>query len=242
MISIVIIASNSQDTIKECLESSIKFDEVILYLNNSNDNTKQIALTFSNVKVVDGYFDGFGTTKNRALTYTKNEWVFVLDSDEKFEQNLVDELLNLNLDINSCYKVNRKNLFLGEEVKYSGWNPDWIVRLFNKNKTKFNQVEVHEKVITKNLSIKKLNYRISHYAINDVRDFLLKTYSYSNLKRKKNKTYHPFIIFTKACFSFFKTYFLKLGFLDGYKGLVISIGNFNGVFFKYMVSYAKGKK
>ena len=242
MISIVIIASNNEKTIKECLESVVEFEEVVLYLNNSNDNTKNIAQTFENVNIIDGYFDGFGNTKNRAISYAKNDWVFVLDSDEIFTKELNEELKTIQLEDNVCYKVNRKNLFLKEEIKYSGWNPDWIVRLFNKKQAKFSDVEVHESIITSHLNIKFLNHRIVHYAINDVRDFLLKTYNYSNLKRNKIKVYNPFVIFLKASFSFIRTYFFKLGFLDGYKGLVIAVGNFNGVFFKYMVNYTKVKK
>jgi len=241
-ISIIIIASNNEDTIYECLNSVQQFDEVIVYLNNSQDNTKNIAQKFSNVKIIDGYFDGFGATKNRAVSCSSNDWVFVLDSDEFFTQELVNELKYLKLEENSCYKVNRKNLFLKEEVKYSGWNPDWVVRLFNKKQTQFSDVEVHESIITDKLDVKTLNNRIVHYAINDIRDFLLKTYKYSNLQRNKNKVYNPFIIFNKALFAFIRTYILKLGFLDGYKGLIISIGNFNGVFFKYMVNYVKAKK
>jgi len=242
MISVVIIASNSQKYIKECLDSVKEF-EVILYLNNSTDDTKKIASKYKNVKIIDGYFDGYGKTKNRAISYASNDWIFVLDSDEVMSEELKEEIMNLHFDnANICYKVNRKNLFLEEEVKFSGWNPDWIIRLFNKKITKFSDVEVHESILTNNLEIRKLENRIIHYAINDVRDFLLKTYKYSNLKRKNLKVYSPFFIFFKSLFAFIRVYFLKLGFLDGYKGLVIAVGEFNGVFFKYIVNYIRNKK
>jgi hypothetical protein len=71
---------------------------------------------------------------------------------------------------------------------------------------------------------------------------LLKTYKYSNLKRKNLKVYSPFFIFFKSLFAFIKVYIFRLGFLDGYKGLVIAVGEFNGVFFKYIVNYIRNKK
>ena len=162
MISIVIIASNSQKHIRKCLDSVKEF-EVILYLNNSTDDTKKIASKYKNVKIIDGYFDGYGKTKNRAISYASNDWVFVLDSDEVMSEELKEEIMSLHFDnTNICYEVNRKNLFLEEEVKFSGWNPDWIIRLFNKKITKFSDVEVHESILTNNLEIRKLENRIIH--------------------------------------------------------------------------------
>ncbi len=237
-ISVVIIASNREKTIKQCLDSIKEFKEVILYLNNSNDKTESIAKTFSNVKIIKGDFLGFGKTKNRAVDFAANDWVFSLDSDECMEASLVEELKYLNLDSNYCYRVNRKNLFLGKWVKHSGWNPDYITRLFNRKKTQFKNAEVHESVNVNGFQLKKLKSSIIHYAVNDLNDFLLKTHMYSKLKReKKLKKLPPLFIFLRALFAFFRDYFLKLGFLDGYRGLVIAVSDFNNVFFKYMNRY-----
>jgi glycosyltransferase involved in cell wall biosynthesis len=70
-ISVVIIAKNAQETIVECLESLCRFDEVVLYLNNTTDKTVELASTFSNVKIIEGEFIGFGPTKNKAAQYAK---------------------------------------------------------------------------------------------------------------------------------------------------------------------------
>jgi glycosyltransferase involved in cell wall biosynthesis len=238
MIDIVIIASNSEKTIKQCLDSVLDFN-VILYLNNSTDNTKNIAKKYTNVRIVEGQFEGFGKTKNKAIDYSENDWVFVLDSDEYMEKDLVKEIKGLELNQDAIvYRVNRKNLFMGRRIKHSGWNPDYVVRLFNRKTTRFNSAQVHESVITKYLKIKTLKYSIVHYAINDINDFLIKTDRYSRMKRVKNmKVYPPLFIFFKACFGFFRAYFLRLGILDGYAGLVIAVSEFNGIFFKYMRRY-----
>ncbi len=136
------------------------------------------------------------------------------------------------------YRVNRKNLFLGKHIKHSGWNPDYVVRLFNKRTTRFNNAQVHESVVTKYLKVKTLKNSIVHNAVGDINDFLKKVDRYSRLKRADElKIYPPLVIFFKACFGFFKTYFFKLGILDGYTGLVIAVSDFNGIFFKYMRRY-----
>lgn len=72
----VIIAKDAQKTIEETLKSLVSFEEVIVYLNNSTDETKQIAQKFSNVKIIDGDFIGFGPTKNKASEFSSNDWIF----------------------------------------------------------------------------------------------------------------------------------------------------------------------
>jgi glycosyltransferase involved in cell wall biosynthesis len=91
-ISIVIMAKDAQETIEETLESLKAFPEVILYLNNSSDQTETIAKSYPNVKVVQGEFLGFGKTKNMAASHATNAWVFSLDSEEIIPPALQKEL------------------------------------------------------------------------------------------------------------------------------------------------------
>jgi hypothetical protein len=83
----------------------------------------------------------------------------------------------------------------------------------------------------------KLQSKLLHYAVDDITDFLLKTAKYAKLKRKNQKRLTPFLAFFRASFAFFKSYIIKLGFLDGYKGLIIAVAKFNGVFFKHCYRY-----
>ena len=235
----VIIAKDAQNTIKQTLDSLVDFKEVVLYLNNTTDNTKQIASHFKNVKIIDGEFLGFGPTKNKASEYSSNDWILSLDSDEEIPKDLLSELSNLNLDdIYSVYEIKRDNYFFDKEVKYSGWGKDFLVRLYNKTTHSFNQNMVHEFIFLNTKSNKiRLNNSFKHNAVENINQFLQKVMKYSDLASKDKKTCSFVVVVLKSFFAFFKTYLLQLGFLDGWRGFVISISNFNGKFFRYTKRY-----
>jgi glycosyltransferase involved in cell wall biosynthesis len=229
MLSFVIIASNAQETIQQCLDSIKDFNEVILYLNNSTDNTKKIAQKYSNVKIIEGEFLGFGKTKNRAISYATNNWIFVLDSDEVITKELKTELLEVlkNPKYNAYY-VARLNRFFGKWIKHSGLFPDYTIRLFNKNFAKFNENIVHESVVYGGKKGYLKNYFL-HFAYESIDEFIAKQNRYSYINAKHNRL--------KAIFSpywtFIKIYFLKLGFLDGWHGFIIAKLYAQYTFWKY---------
>jgi len=243
-ISVVIMAKDAQDTIEETLESLKEFKEVILYLNNSTDNTQSIASTYENVKKITGDFLGFGPTKNLAATHASNDWILSLDSDEVILPNLLEELKNLELsNKKELFILKRDNYFLNKEIKHSGWGNDRLIRIYNNTYHQFNQNMVHEFIIQREDSIKtNLKNSFKHNAVQDINQFLQKVMIYSDLAAKDKKTCFFLIVIIKAKFAFFKTYFLQLGILDGWRGFVIAISNFNGKFFKYTKRYINCKK
>ena len=238
-ISCVIIAKDAQETILNTLNSLKNFNDVILYINNSTDDTKKIASTFKNVNIIDGEFLGFGDTKNKAASYAKNDWILSLDADEELTQNLITEISNINLDNNQdVYEIKRDNYFLDKHVKYSGWGNDYLIRLYNRSIHNFNSNKVHEFIPTNNDSnVIRLKNSFKHLAVQDINQFLQKVITYSDLAAKDKKTCSIIVVLSKSFFAFFKTYIIKLGFLDGWRGLVISVSNFNGKFFRYMKRY-----
>lgn len=239
----VIISKNSELHIEKCLKSLEIFQEVVVYDNGSTDKTLEICKQFPNVKIFIGKFYGFGPTKNHAANLAKTDWVFSIDSDEVATDELIHEIKMVDLsDKTKVFKVNRKNLFLGTAIKHSGWNPDWIARIYNKKHTSFTTQKIHEKiVIHKNTKVESLKGRLIHYAVNDLNDFLIKAAQYSSIKRENQKCHSSTVILFRALFAFFRTFLLKKGFLDGHRGLIISVGQFIGVFFKYMKQYEKCK-
>ncbi|MFW6345819.1 MAG: glycosyltransferase family 2 protein, partial [Halomonas sp.] len=80
---------------------------------------------------------------------------------------------------------------------------------------------------------------IMHDAVTDLSQFLEKVNRYSSIRAEQShRPLSPALIVTKSLFAFFRTYLLRLGFLDGWRGLVIAFSNANGVFWKYMKAYA----
>ena len=238
-ISVVIIAKNAQNTIQSTLDSLIDFEEVIIYLNNSTDKTDLIVKKFSNVKVIDGDFLGFGETKNKASTYAKNNWILSLDADEILSKEFVVTLQNIKLDKKSVYSILRLNYYKDIQIKYC-WGDDIIIRLYNREKTRFTPNKVHENIISDNFIIKQIDGIVKHYPYSTITDFIIKLDRYSTIFAQENKGIKqssPLKAILNSQFSFFKTYFLKRGFLDGYSGLIIAFSHMATNFYKYIRLY-----
>ena len=160
-----------------------------------------------------------------------------LDSDEFIDEVLEKEIKNLNIsDSKIAYQIKRDNYVLDKKIRFSGMGDVWLVRIFNKNRYKFTDLAVHEYVEISDKSIlKKLETPFSHIAVTDISQFLFKIAKYSKIGAEINsKRYSMFGIFIKSSFAFFRTYILKFGFLDGWRGLLISVSNANGRFYKYI--------
>lgn len=243
-ISVVIIAKDAEATIRECLKSLANFKEVILYLNNTTDATEKIAKEFGNVKVVNGEFLGFGETKNKAASYSSNEWILSLDSDEVLTKEFVKHLSVLELKEDTVYSIVRRNHYKDIEIKHC-WGDDIIPRLYNKKVTSFNSKKVHEKIITQNLKEEVLPGIVAHYPYSSISDFIVKLDRYSTIFAQDNvgkKGSSPAKAFFNGIFSFFKTYILKRGFLDGYAGLIIAFSHMATNFYKYIKLYEANKE
>ncbi len=236
----MIIAKNAEETIEESLASLRVFNEVILYLNSSTDNTESIASQFENVKIVHGEFIGFGPTKNAASTYAKHEWILSLDSDEILNIKLTEEIDFLDLqDSKKLYILKRDNYFLGANTV----SKDYIVRLYNKKFTSFDDALVHEKVIVpKDAMTIKLKYSFKHLNITNINQTLTKMIKYTDLGAEGKKTCFFIVVIAKATFAFIQTYFLRLYFINGWRGFVIAVSNANRRFYKYLKQYINCKQ
>jgi len=239
-ISIVIICKNSDSTLQKTLESTLEFDEVVVYDNGSDDETLAIASKFENVSLHQGSFMGFGPTKNLAVSLARHDWIVSLDSDETITPELTEYLRQWEPDNNFVVGfVRRKNFFMGQYVKRGGWGNDWLLRVFNRTTHQFNDAPVHEKVDLSKQSIKqKLPYPIEHNAIQEISQLLIKLERYSEIRRTQGgKTFHPWFIVLRSLYAFFRSYIIRAGIVDGWRGLVIAWNEANGVFYKYMKRY-----
>lgn len=240
-ISAVLIARDAEQTIGETLASLSVFPEVVVYDNGSTDRTIEVARSFPNVVLYRGTFAGFGPTKNLAVSHCSNDWVFSIDSDEVVTAALVASLQDVDLgDPATAYAVRRHNYFMGREVRHSGWNQDWLVRLFNRRTAGFSDAPVHEKVLVpEGGKVVRLDGELKHRAVDDLSDFLVKINRYSELRRNQPlRTRSLTNIALRTFWAFFRTFVVRLGFLDGWRGLVIAYADATGVFFKFMKPYA----
>jgi glycosyltransferase involved in cell wall biosynthesis len=243
-ISAVVLTKNNENTIKKTLESLKFFDDVVVYDNGSSDKTISIAKSFNNVTLIEGTFNGFGPTRNQAIAYSSNNWILSLDADEVLSTELIESLKSVELNDGFIYKILRTNYYKQTKIKHC-WGDDIIVRLFNKEKTSFCDNYVHEFVKNDGFEEIILNGPVEHYPYFNMTDFIIKLDRYSTLFAEENvgkKSSSPLKAILNAKFSFFKTYFLKRGFLDGYAGLVISFSHMATNFYKYMKLYELNKE
>lgn len=237
MISVTILTKNSQLHIREILESLKDFDEVVVYDTGSNDQTKDIACSFANVTLFDKPFIGFGPTHNLATASAKNDWILSIDSDEVPTPELLTEIFSEDLDPNCVYSLPRHNFFNGKWIRWCGWHPESVVRLYHRKHTSFSDDQVHEGVITKNMRVKTFKGALKHYSYDSIAQFLEKMQLYSDLFAQQNagkKRSSPMKAIGHGFFAFFKSYVLKRGFLGGYEGYVISKYNAHTAYYKYL--------
>ena len=236
-ISAVIITRDAGSTIRNTLDSLRDFDEVVVFDNGSEDDTRELAKSYGNVSLHSGEFMGFGKTKAHAVSLARNDWVFSIDADESVSDALSRSLDELPLDVaTTAYQVLRHNYFMGKHVGHGGWGNDWLIRLFNRRHHNFNAAPVHEQVVLGESGIiERLSGSLDHDAVQNIGQFLVKINRYSEINRMAGKKAIPLIlVVAKTWFAFFRSYVLQLGFLDGWRGLVIARSRANGTFFKYM--------
>jgi len=229
-LSVVIITKNEEDFIKSAVQSALFADEVLILDSGSIDNTCAIAQKFG-AKVLHQEWLGFGCQKNKAIELASNDWVFVLDADEKITGQLKDEIIEvLECPISDGFQVPRLNNFFGKDIKTCGLYPDYTIRLFNRNKGIFNNVPVHESVQIEGKVSKLKNY-MTHMAYDSIDEFITKQNHYSSLNPKKRNIFKALL---GPLWTFFKLYFIKLGFLDGRHGFIIAALYSQYTFWKYI--------
>jgi len=236
-ISVLILANNSDKTIRKTLESVKDFKEVIVVDTGSKDMTKEIVRSFPNTRLYEHPFSGFGAMRNLATTYVTSEWVLSLDSDEVLMESTAKELLSQELDPQKVYSFPFHNYFNEKFIKWCGWYPDRHIRLYPKGRANLSSDFVHERVLYQGLEEVKLTAPIEHYSYRGISDFLDKMQRYSTLFAEQNRYKQPsspLKAILHGCFAFFKSYILKKGFLGGSEGFIIALYNSQTAYYKYL--------
>jgi len=244
-ITVTILTKNSATYLWRCLDALRMFDEVIVLDTGSSDETLSIAQPFSNVKVSEYPFKGFGPMKNLAVEKASNDWILSIDSDEIVTPSLAEEIFALELDCKKIYSVERDNFYRDRLIRGCGWNNDRVLRLFNRIRVRFNDRLIHEGLsVADGTQIVPLAGRLQHFPYDDVAQLLQKMQHYSTLWAEENcgkKKSTPVRAFLNGMITFFKSYLLQNGWRYGYEGLLISVSNANGAFYKYIKLYEYGK-
>lgn len=238
-VSVYIIAYNEGDKIRDAINSVLWANEIIVADSFSQDNTAQIAEEMG-ARVVQIPFQGFGDLRNQAMAACSHDWIFSLDADERCTPEARDEMMAcLEAPQADAYYIPRRNYFMGRWIKHSGFYPDYRQpQLFKKGALVFKNDPVHEEFsIVSNKPVAFLMHPIWQFPYKNLEEVVHKANKYSSLGARKLAQRGRAGSMLKALlhgfWSFAHMYVLKGGFLDGWPGLVIALGNFEGTFYKY---------
>ncbi len=238
-ISAVIITFNEEHNIERCLKSvQTVADEIVVLDSFSTDKTEEICKNY-HVKFLQHKFDGHIQQKNRVADAAENDYILSLDADEELSAELQKSIQKVKETGNfDAYRFNRLNIYCGKPIKHTTWYPDRKIRLWNRKKGKWGGTNPHDTIIlTSGASLKFIKGDLLHYSYNTIEEHIKQANKFSSISAEqinKNNQKNLFLkAFINPSFRFLNNYFLKLGFLEGYTGLVISIIISFETFLKY---------
>ncbi len=246
-ISVVIITFNEEKNIGRCLDSvSTIADEIVVLDSLSTDNTVAIAREKGAIVHLQSFL-GYIEQKNKALSYASNDYVFCLDADEAIDPILEKAIMKLKADFSSVgYTMNRCTNYCGKFIRHGSWYPDIKLRLFNKNVAQWSGINPHDTVVlNSDQPVKHLKGDILHYSFNSLEEHILQNNKFSTISAeayfKNGKRSNWFKIVFNPFWAFMKSYFFRLGILDGFLGYVIARNVAHLTFMKYYKLLALNK-
>lgn len=237
-LSVVIITLNAAEHIRSCLESVKWATEIVVLDSGSTDETIKICQEYtSNVHQTD--WPGFGRQKNRAIDHATQDWILVLDADEYLTPELqleIQAMIAQPSDV-AAYQIRRLSTFMGKLIRHGDWGKDWITRLFRTGTARFTEALVHESLVV-NGSVGRLRAILQHDTVMNLESALRKMNEYSTLgaeqMKARGKRATLFQAYTHGFWSFYRSYLINLGFLDGKEGYLIALLIAQASFYKYV--------
>lgn len=225
-ITALITTYNVEHCIEACLKSlSGWLDEILVVDSFSTDRTLEIVSRYT-PNVLQHEYISQAAQCNWAIPRAKNEWVLLIDSDEVVSPELRQEIIELfrKEPDQDGYWIYRKNYLLGRHIKHSGWGKDSVLRLFKRDLARYPEKRVHAEISLEKTGVLKGN--LEHHTVASISSWASKINTYSSLKAqdKYDKGFpFPYLqLLIRPPWRFFKDVFLRLGFLDGWRGFLIA--------------------
>jgi len=266
-LSVILIANNEANNILDCLASVSFADQIILVDSGSTDNTVELARSVGAHVVQTNDWPGFGAQKNRALDLATCDWVFSIDADERVTPELaeqlkaainfeaedtfkndsnIDNIRNKHIHQHDAFEVPRLTQFCGQWIRHCGWTPDHVLRLFKRGRARFSNDLVHERLVQSKGTCGKLTTPMLHFSYPTPASYWRKLDQYSQAWAKQRHLEGKKTSMLRAAMSgmvaFVRTYFLRLGFLDGALGFAVCTMQAQSAFGKYFTLYCLNLK
>ena len=235
----LIITFNEENNIAALIEDIDFAEEIIVVDSYSTDNTVKIAQSYQNTKIVQHTFENYAAQRNFAISLATNPWILFLDADERLTPALKEEIIQtlLRKNYHSAYYFYRISMFKNSKINFSGRQTEKIFRLFRKDKCHYDlQKTVHEKLIISG-TIGTLKHKLIHFSYTNYTTYKLKMIRYGLLKAGdellKGTNPSVFHFYIRPMYQFIYLYVIRLGVLDGKKGMIISYLNALSVYVRF---------
>ncbi len=246
--SVCIITLNEEENLPRCLNSVEGVATQIVIVDSlSTDRTEEIAQE-AGAEFHKQEFQGHVLQKQTALEKASEDWVLCLDADEWLDEDLKEAVSRIvsgeEGDSADGYEVNRRVSYLGSWIDHSGWSPQWRLRLIRRGKGHWAGTDPHDRLEAEGTT-KRLKGRLCHQPYKSLSDHLGKVNRYTDIMvaewREKGEGASLFRLLTRPPARFLRMYLLRLGFLDGWRGLVLAVMGSFYVFLKYAKRFAVGR-
>ena len=236
-ISVYMITYNNERTVERALKSVTWADEIVVVDSFSQDKTVEICRKFTD-KVFQREWPGHQSQYQYAADLTTHPWIMFVDADEEVSQELAEEIRRQidgraeNID---GFFVYRRTYYLGRWIQYGGWYPDGEIRLYRRERGRW-EGGLHAKVVVDGM-VRFLKHQYLHYTYRNISDQIQTIDKYSRIAAEdliqRGEKFSLFKLLFHPPFRFVKEYLFKLGFRDGLPGLIIIASTMYYVFIKY---------
>lgn len=245
-LSAVLIVKNEEKILDACLETISWADEIIVVDAGSSDKTIEIAKSYTSKVYSEPDWRGYGIQRQRAQAYASGDWVIMLDADEQISEELSVSIQHVvdNNDQTKVYAVGRLSWVFGRFIRHSGWYPDYVIRLYPRNRGQYGEEKVHEKLHFKDdMQVVRLKGDLLHYTYRDLEHYLVKSAGYAaawaEQRQARGKRSSLLQGFWHGLACFLRMYVFRLGFLDGRQGLLLAMLSGHSTFVKYADLWVK---
>lgn len=246
-LSVIVITFNEAANIVDCLASVGFAAQVIVLDNGSTDGTVALARQAGAEVHLTNDWPGFGEQKNRALALANQPWVLALDADERVPPLLAEEIkAHVIANRPLAADLPRMTQFCGQWIRHCGWSPDYVTRLWPRGQGQFSNDQVHERLVTQNIKLVRFKQPLEHYSYPSPAHYWDKLSRYSQAWAMERYTQGKDTSISRAaasgCVAFFRSYVLRLGFLDGSLGFAVCVMQAQNAFGKYFTLYGLNRQ
>jgi len=235
--SVCTITLNEEQDLPRAL-GSVKdvADEIVVVDCGSKDRTQEIARAYG-AKVVTRRWSNFAEQKNFAAAAASNDWILSLDADEELNTDLRESLLKWKQREPefAVYAMARRARYLGAWIIQCGWYTYRRRRLYRRDAAKFYGI-VHESLRFKGQP-GRLRGDLLHYTVNSFAEHQDKVERYTTLAARQmyesGKRDWRAAMWLATPWTWFHSFVVRLGFLDGYRGWLISRMAARGTWLKF---------